>query len=123
VSTSLIDEVKAEYIKVIKKLQVNGIVKPIPNPNTQKLVETPKEEPLIKASVYFLSIQFLLEILNSVLLFFCSVGGKTKNYSLFLKRKNLLRKRLHSTHPTTINILYFTKRQVPKTMINAESYK
>jgi len=53
----------------------------------------------------------------------CRLGGKTKNYPLFLKRKKLLIKRLHTTHPTTINILYFTKRQVPRTMINAELYK
>lgn len=54
---------------------------------------------------------------------FYRMGGKTKNYPLFLKRKCLLVKRLHTIHPTTINILHFTKRQVPKTMINAESYK
>lgn len=53
----------------------------------------------------------------------CRLGGKTTNYPLFLKRKKLLIKRLHTTHPTAINILYFTKRQVPRTMINAELYK
>lgn len=33
VLSSLIEEVKVEYLKVIKKLQVDGIIKPIPNPN------------------------------------------------------------------------------------------
>lgn len=32
-ASSLIEEVKDEYIKVIKQLQVNGIVKPIPCPH------------------------------------------------------------------------------------------
>ncbi|VVC44482.1 Dynein heavy chain, domain-2,Dynein heavy chain domain,Dynein heavy chain, P-loop containing D4 domain,P- [Cinara cedri] len=96
---SLIEEVKDEYIKVIKKLQVDGIVKPIPSSHGM-LPEKSQEKPLKTA-----------------------LGGKTKHYPLFLKRKALLAKRLHTTHPTTINILYFTKRQVPKTMINVESYK
>lgn len=48
VSASLIDEVKAEYIKVLKKLQVNGIVKPIPSPNAP-LPEKQQDKPLTKA--------------------------------------------------------------------------
>jgi hypothetical protein len=55
--------------------------------------------------------------------YFYRLGGKTKNYPSFLKKKKLLIKRLHTTHPTTISILYLSKRQVPKTMINAELYK
>lgn len=58
-----------------------------------------------------------------ILLYFFSLGGKTKNYPLFLKRKKLLVKRLHMIHPTIINIQNFTKHQVPKKMINVESYK
>lgn len=41
----LIEEVKAEYLKVIKKLQVDGIIKPIPNSNLQILEES-QEKPL-----------------------------------------------------------------------------
>lgn len=45
VLSSLIEEVKAEYLKVIKKLQVDGIVKPILNPN-QTIQEKLHEKPL-----------------------------------------------------------------------------
>jgi len=48
VSASLIDEVKAEYIKVLKKLQVDGIVKPIPSSNVS-LPEKQQEKPLTTA--------------------------------------------------------------------------
>jgi len=48
VSVSLIDEVKAEYIKVLKKLQVDGIVKPIPSSNAP-LLEKQQEKPLTAA--------------------------------------------------------------------------
>lgn len=106
-------------------MQVNSIVKPIPNSDLP-LPEERKEKSLTIALV-FISFYFLLIILYYGLYlknyFIFSLGGKTKNYSLFLKRKKLLTKRLHTTHPTTINILYFTKRNVPKTMINAKSYK
>lgn len=40
VLASLIDEVKSEYIKVIKQLQVDGIIKPIANPNLQLPTKT-----------------------------------------------------------------------------------
>lgn len=49
----LIEEVKAEYVKVMKKLQVEGIVKPIPNPNQFSQMDVPQEEPLTIAQVVF----------------------------------------------------------------------
>lgn len=45
VLSSLIEEVKAEYLKVIKKLQVDGIIKPIPDPN-HPILEKSQENPL-----------------------------------------------------------------------------
>jgi len=47
---SLIDEVKADYIKVLKKLQVDGIVKPILSSNAP-LPEKQQEKPLTAAWV------------------------------------------------------------------------
>lgn len=52
-STSLLDEIKAEYVKVIKKLQVDGIVKPIPNPDKQ-FPEKQQEKSLTIAQVFLL---------------------------------------------------------------------
>lgn len=48
VSASLMDEIKTEYLKVIKKLQVDSIVKPIPNPDVV-LLEKPQEKALTTA--------------------------------------------------------------------------
>lgn len=45
------DEVKTEYLNVIKKLQVNSIVKPIPNPDLP-LPEERKEKSLTIALVF-----------------------------------------------------------------------
>lgn len=52
VSVFLIDEIKAEYKKVIKKLQVNGIVKPNSNQNIPMSEET-SETPLKTALVLY----------------------------------------------------------------------
>lgn len=53
-SKSLIDEIKAEYIKTVKKLQVSDIFKPISNP---KIVSfQPQKEPITMAQVYYIFI-------------------------------------------------------------------
>lgn len=55
---SLVDEVKADYIKVLKKLQVDGIVKPIPSSNVS-LPEKQQEKPLTTVWVYFINLTFV----------------------------------------------------------------
>lgn len=52
----MIDEIKAEYIKTVKKLQVGDIFKPIPNPKITSL--NPQEKPLTMAQVYIYLFNF-----------------------------------------------------------------
>lgn len=53
---------------------------------------------------------------------FSSLGGKTENYQLFIKKRQILLKHLHRLHPSTINIQYFTKSHL-SAVINENIYK
>lgn len=53
-SKSLIDEIKAEYIKTVKKLQIADIFKPVSNPKVASF--QPQEIPLTMAQVYYIFI-------------------------------------------------------------------
>ncbi|XP_050526602.1 dynein axonemal heavy chain 12 isoform X2 [Daktulosphaira vitifoliae] len=98
----ILDEVKIEYAKAMKKLQSDGIIKPL----TEEM--TPVNSQNIK-----LNLQPYEKFEHLSL----------QDHKIFLKRQNLLSKRLHLTHITTITVLNFTKRMIPNILIEAETYR
>lgn len=136
----MIDDVKAEYVKWIRKMYVDDILKPIiPNHSSQlpKKLEKIHSTPM---QVFLYNIENLTPIDFSVVnvlfktFLHCfrrrSPGKRTVNYhpSFSQRKKATVTKSepaqsAMTLHSTTMNVQYFTKSAFSKTMFNAETYK